>query len=428
VTCVGSNVLYHNNGDGTFRAVTSEANADCPLWSTGAAFGDFDRDGDLDLFVANYVDFDPKSAPTCGDPHTGQRSYCGPSSFGPLPDVLFENNGDGTFSDVSTTAGVNLPDGRPRPESKGLGVQIADFDDDGWLDIFVANDQTPNFLFHNEGGLKFFEVGQAQGVALTGEGATTATMGIACGDYDGDGRLDLFTTNFYLEGSTLYHNVGRAGFRDVTAAAGLASSTRSVLGWGTAFLDIDNDGWLDLFATNGHVQRDPSGLIPYAMHAQVFRNTGRGNFADVSSQAGPYFMERWNGRGAAVGDIDNDGDTDIVVVHHHQPAAILRNDTQQGGYLSLRLIGVQSDRDALGTKVTFTLDESAVDLEHGRQLVRCVDVSGSYLSSGDARILVGLGAHEGAIRMEVRWNSGALQRRATSSRNSAMTLREELSR
>lgn len=426
VTCVGSNVLYHNNGDGTIRAVTSEAGVDCPLWSTGAAFGDFDRDGDLDLFVANYVDFDPKTAPSCGDPHTGQRSYCGPNSFGPLPDVLFENNGDGTFSDVSTAAGINLPDGGPRPESKGLGVQVADLDHDGWLDIFVANDQTPNFLFHNAGGLKFREVGMAQGVALTGEGATTATMGVACGDYDADGRLDLFTTNFYLEGSTLYRNLGQPGFRDVTATAGLAAITRGVLGWGTGFIDFDNDGWLDLFASNGHVQRDVAGVVPYAMPAQVFRNTGQGILADVSSQAGPYFIEHWNGRGAAFGDIDNDGDTDIVVVHHHQPAAILRNDTLgQGHYLRLKLIGLQSDRNALGAKVIVTFDGSEIDRVESKQLVRHVSVSGSYLSSSDARLLIGLGTDRSASRFEVRWNTGRLQYRFGSAPNREVVLREQ---
>jgi len=406
VTCFGSNVLYHNQGDGTFREVTGDANADCPLWSTGSAFGDFDRDGDLDLFVANYVDFDPKTAPRCGDPHTGQRGYCGPSSFGPLPDFLFANLGDGSFTDVNHTAGINMPDGTPRPESKGLGVQVFDFDDDGWLDIFVANDKTPSFLFHNLGGLSFREVGMTQGVALTGDGSATATMGIACGDYDRDGRTDLLTTNFYLEGATLFHNLGERGFRDETASAGLSAATRAVLGWGTAFGDFDNDGWLDLFAANGHVHHDRSGLEPYAMPAQLFRNSGHGTFTDLSRQAGPYFQTSWNGRGAAFGDIDNDGDTDIVVVHHHQAAAILRNDSPAtAAFLSLRLIGVRSDRNALGTRVAFSIKDS-VDEGPRRDFVRHVNVSGSYLSSNDPRVILGKATGSSLRQIEFRWNSG----------------------
>jgi hypothetical protein len=422
----GPNALYQNNGDGTFSLPQQPGEQATDLWSTGAVPGDFDRDGDLDLLVVNYLLFDYKNQPLCGDPRTGVASYCGPDSFAAPPSVMLSNRGDGTFDDVSRDAGITLPDGSARPAAKGLGAVAADFDDDGWLDIYVANDLEPNFLFLNRTqqsgrGMYFEESALIKGAATNVDGIAQDSMGVTCGDYDGDGRFDLLVTNFYLEGVTLYKNAGSAGFVEATRTVGLLGPTRAVLGWGTGLVDFDNDGWLDLFTANGHVQPNPDQGTTYAMPAQLFRNVSGTRFDEVTQSSGGYFQETWNGRGAAFGDIDNDGDADIVVVHHHQPIAILRNDSHiSNHWIRLTLAGRRSDRCSLGARIRLSPSQDAIDSspsessEHAvhpmarPSVVRTVSAAGSYLSSNDYRVLVGLGHHETAS-MQIEWPSGDVQ-------------------
>lgn len=440
LTSWGPNGFYHNNGDGTFGEPFSAGPESNEIWSTGAVPGDFDRDGNVDLLVVRYLDFDYRKVPLCGDPRTGERSYCGPDSFAPAPSMIWRNRGDGAFEDLSRSSGIAAADGSARPHAKGLGAIAADLDDDGWLDVFVANDMEPNFLFLNRSGgsgeLRFEELGVSQGVATSADGAIQDSMGVACGDFDGDGRLDLLVTNYYLEGVTFYRNLGPQGFVDATRAIGLLAPTRRVLGWGTGFFDFDNDGLLDLFTANGHVQPEPGPGVPYAMNAQVFQNVAGERFEEVSDGAGSYFHSQWNGRGAAFGDIDNDGKIDIIVVHHHQPMAILKNDTRsQNHWLRLNLLGRKSDRGAVGAKVTIIRrasggDESPVatndkaDQMKAWPLMRHVGAAGSYLSSNDRRVHVGLGTDSDASEIEVRWPSGEVQVVRGVQRDRELTLRE----
>jgi hypothetical protein len=429
LTYWGPNVLLHNRGDGTYELHSSRMESDT-AWSTGAVPGDFDRDGDLDLLVVRYLAFDYHNLPRCGDPRTGVASYCGPDSFDAAPSVLLRNDGAGSFEDESVSSGIVLPDGSARPQAKGLGAVAADLNDDGWLDIYVANDMEPNFLFLNEtaeaGSIRFGESGVARAVATSVDGAAQSSMGVACGDYDSDGRLDLLVTNYYLEGVTLYKNLGADGFVDTTRSAGLLTSTRRVLGWGTGFFDFDNDGDLDLFMTNGHVQSDPGVGVPYAMGAQLFLNQS-GVFQEISETAGDYFRAKWNGRGAAFGDIDNDGDSDVVVVHHHQPMAILRNDlVNPNRAVQLNLLGRLSDRAALGARVTEVVPTESAAARDGakmqvdgqgdtvgtatdRRLMRHVASAGSYLSGNDRRVYVGVGPNVDRVTVEVIWPSGRAQ-------------------
>ncbi|MFO0951932.1 MAG: VCBS repeat-containing protein [Isosphaeraceae bacterium] len=305
--------LFRNLGGGRFENVTARAGLEHGGWSSSCAFADLDGDGDPDLYVVRYLadTVDASGRPTVScNALPGQVGYCPPLAFRPEPDSLYRNNGDGTFTDVSREAGISATDGN------GLGLAVLDLDDDGKLDVFVANDKTPNRLYHNLGGLKFEEVGLEWGLAYNENGEAMAGMGVAAGDLDGDGRPDLVVTNFYEEGVTVYRNVAPGRFEIVTARARLRVPTRSKLGFGTGLLDLDNDGRLDLFITNGHVNDVRPVRMPYQMTPQVFWNEGGGRFADVSTTAGPYFQGEWLGRGAAFGDLDNDGDTDIVVTHN----------------------------------------------------------------------------------------------------------------
>jgi hypothetical protein len=407
LTYWGPNALLHNHGDGTYGWPDQPGRPATDAWSTGAVPGDFDRDGAIDLLVVNYLEFDPRNVPICGDPRTAVHSYCGPDSFAPTPSVLLRNLGDGSFEDVSRTAGIVLPDGSARPHAKGLGAVAGDFNGDGWLDIYVANDLEPNFLFLNRtadsgGVMRFEEAAVTQGAATSLDGVAQDSMGVASGDIDGDGRIDLLVTNFYLEGVTLYRNLGVQGFVDGTRAAGLLVPTRPVLGWGAGFFDFDNDGQLDLFTANGHVQSEPGPGISYAMPAQLFRNESGGRFREVLEGGGEYFDRVWNGRGAAFGDLDNDGDIDIVVVHHHQPMALLRNDAgNRNGWIRVTVVGKRSDRDAVGAHVRMIDPQSAV---------REVGAAGSYLSSNDIRLLFGLGTGSAPATIELRWPSGATRK------------------
>jgi hypothetical protein len=385
--------LYRNRGRGRFEDVTERAGLSSSAWSTSAAFADLDRDGDLDLYVANYVDFDPARAPYCAAPD-GKRDYCGPEEFPAQADRLYRNNGDGTFTDVSKLSGIDLPDGR------GLGVLIADLTGDAQLDIFVANDGTPCWLFENKGNLCFQEVGLASGVALDGDGRALAGMGVARGDLDGDGRLDLVVTNYIGRSTVAFRNLGNGRYQDVSGTLGLTAATRDVLGFGLTLTDFDGDGRLDLLQANGHVLDRVRSGVPFAMRPTLLRNEG-GRFPDVASAAGPWFSKRMIGRGLAVGDVEGDGRPDAVVNVLDGPAALLRN-TSAGRFLTLELVGRPPfHTSAIGAKVKAHLA--------GRTLAHEVVAGGSYLSASDRRVYLGLGAERRVDRLEITWPSGRVE-------------------
>ncbi len=381
--------LYRNEGEGRFRDVTEKAGLTSALWSTSAAFADLDRDGDLDLYVANYLDYQPEIAPFCAAPD-GRRDYCGPEDFLAQPDRLYRNNGDGTFTDVSPSSGIALDNGR------GLGVLIADLCGDSQLDIYVANDGTPCWLFENRGGLRFEEVALKTGVALDGQGQALAAMGVAQGDLDGDGRPDLVVSNFFDRSTILFQKQGNPLFLDASTSWGLPALTRAVLGFGLVLEDFDGDGRLDLLQANGHVL-DRSRLgVPFAMKANLFKNKNN-KFADVSAEAGPWFGRPVLGRGVVVGDLDRDGRPDAVVNALDAPAAILRNVSAGGHWLALDLVPHRL-RSPIGARVRMKVG--------GRAIVRDVASGGSYLSSSDRRLYFGLGDATRAEEVEVTWPSG----------------------
>jgi len=396
VTTFGRNILYHNNGDGTFTDVTDRAGVAGGGWSTSAAFLDYDRDGRLDLFVARYVNFDFEHNVTCGDPVRRLRAYCHPDVYDGVPSLLYHNNGDGTFTEVSKSAGIAAHVG------KSLGVVAADFDGDGWIDIFVANDSMRNFLFHNRGDGSFEEIGLAAGVALDEAGRPHAGMGTAAGDYDGDGRLDLIVTNLDREHNELYHNWGK-GFSEASYQTGFAAPSLPFVGWGTEFFDYDNDGNLDVLIVNGHVIDNIDrfrGNSAYRQRKLLFENIG-GRFREVAAQHGAALLAPTVSRGAAFGDYDNDGYVDVVVQNLGGSPQLLRN---QGGnrnhWLSLSLEGTKSPRDPIGARVSCTVG--------GRVLTRYLAGGGSYLSSSDHRIHLGLGKEDHAERIEIQWPSGTV--------------------
>jgi tetratricopeptide (TPR) repeat protein len=410
VTGLGQTVLYRNNGDGSFTDVTARSGVQSAFWTTAAGFGDLDGDGDLDLVAVTYVAADPASAHSCPDA-TGKPIHCPPGQFNPQPDLLFRNNGDGTFTDVSKDAGLDVPGG------DGLGLAIADLDDDGRLDLFVANDAAPNFLFRNRGGLRFEEVGTSAGVAYDRTGRATASMGVVAEDLDGDGQIDLFHTNFINEGSTLLHNLGGGQFLDATVNAGLAAPSRPVTGFGTAALDVDNDGLLDLFAANGHVDDRPWIAHPMAQLQHLYRARAPGRYEPAGPGAAPYFTRPAVGRGAAAGDLDNDGRVDLVVIHRDQPLALLRNVTPGGHWVGLRLIGSRSSRTPVGARVTCQAG--------GRSAVRWLTSGTSYLAANDPRLWFGLGTALTIDRLEVRWPSGLVQTWAHLRADRILEIREE---
>jgi tetratricopeptide (TPR) repeat protein len=386
--------LYHNRGDGTFEDVTER----CGLgggrdWPTSAAFGDLDGDGDLDLYVCHYLAWDADAPNPCWDERKKRYSYCSPQYFSPLPDHLFRND-RGRFVDVTAEAGIIDRDGR------GLGVVINDLDGDGRPDIYVANDQTANFLFRNLGGMRFEEVGHASSAASNGEGAYQASMGIACGDPDGDGRPDLAVTNFFNEYTTLYLNRGGGVFADATARAGLSVATRHRLGFGVAFLDVNNDSSLDLASANGHVD-DFRPEVPYQMPAQLMLGVSGGKFVDATEAAGNPWTVNRVARGLAIGDLDNDGRIDLLITSHDTPLAYFHNRTKGGHWLILGLEG-KVCRDAVGARVVVTAD--------GRRLTTWRVGGGSYQSSSDPRLHLGLGNVGRVEGIEVTWPSGRTDR------------------
>jgi tetratricopeptide (TPR) repeat protein len=409
VTGLNQTVLYRNRGNGTFEDVTSRAGVFSSRWTTAAGFADLDGDGDLDLVVITYVEADPEAAAECRD-SAGRLIHCQPERFPAQLDQLFRNNGDGTFTDISRDAGIELPDG------KGLGLAIADFDGDGRLDIFVANDGTPNFLFRNCGHLRFEEVGLAAGIAYDDTGKPTASMGVVAEDLNGDGRIDLFHTNFINQTNTLRWNLGDGQFAVGTLAANLAAASRSKTGFGAVALDAENDGTLDLFVANGHTDDQPWINIPMAQNPQLFLRREGGRFELAGSEASPYFARELVGRGVAAGDLDNDGKLDLVVVHRDRPAAVLHNRTRGGHFLGLRLHGTRSGNSPVGARV--------VCRAGGRVAVRWLTSGTSYLSSSDPRLWFGLGSAVKADRLEVHWPSGTQQAWSDVTADRILDLRE----
>jgi hypothetical protein len=396
LTAVGPNALYHNNAGKGFSDVTRAAGvAGGDIFSASCAFTDVDRDGDVDLFVVNYVDARVGNNVFCGDTSRKFRIYCHPLTFMPHHNVLYRNNGNGTFTDVSKEAGILDRRGN------GLGVVAGDYDDDGWPDVFVANDSTPNFLFHNEQGRGFREVALVSGVSVASDGNPRAGMGTDFGDYDNDGDLDLFVTNHELEAHTLFRNLGKALFEDATFPSGVGSATLPYVGFGAVFFDADNDADLDLGIVNGHVMNSPGHVRPGATEAQrklLLRNTS-GRFTDVGRQAGPGFSVDKVGRALAAADIDNDGDLDLLVVNNGGPVDLLRNEGGSGNNaIVIRLIGTTSNRDAIGARVKVTAG--------GVTQIREVKAGSSYLSQNDLRVHVGVGKAMQIDRVEVRWPNG----------------------
>ena len=413
VTCLGPNHLLKNNGNGTFTDVTEKSKTGDPRWSTGAAFVDYDNDGKLDLFVANYVDFDVNNLPEFGKGRLCQFKgipvQCGPRGLKGAGDTLYHNNGDGTFTDVSKKAGVSDPDGY-----YGLGVICSDFDGDGRVDIFVANDSTPNFLYHNNGDGTFKEIGFISGTALSADGSEQGSMGVALGDYDHDGRLDLFVTNFDDDYNTLYHNDGNGSFTDVSYAAKVAAVSLPYVGWGTWFFDYDNDGWPDLMVINGHVYPQ---LPTYRQRNFVHHNNRDGTFTEVAGQLGAPFAEKHSGRGAAFGDLDNDGDVDVVINNLDGAPEVLRNDGgNANNSVLIKTIGVKSNRDGIGARIKVV----------SGNLTQIGEVysGGSYISQNDMRVPFGLEQRTKVDLIEVQWPSGTVDKISNVAVNRIITIKE----
>ena len=415
VTCLGSNHLFRNNGNGTFTDVTRTAGVDDTRWSTGAAFVDYDNDGRLDLFVANYVDYDLNNLPEFGKDKTCQYKgiavQCGPRGMRGAGDSLFHNNGDGTFTDVSKKAGVSDPNGY-----FGMGVICSDFDDDGWVDIYVADDSTPNLLYHNNGDGTFKEIGFVSGTALSADGSEQGSMGVTVGDYDHDGRFDIFITNFVDDYNTLYHNDGRNAFTDVSYKANVAAVSMPSVGWGTRFFDYDNDGWVDLFVANGHVYPQ---LQHYRQRKLLHHNNRDGTFTEVAAQFGAPLMQERAGRGVAFADLDNDGDVDLVINDLDGPPQLLRNDGgNANNFVLIRTIGVKSNRDGIGAKVK-VVSGNLTQIDEVRS-------GASYISHNDLRLHFGLEKRTKIDLIEVHWPSGMVDKIANVNANKLLTVKEGL--
>ena len=395
----GRCILFHNNGNGTFTDVTDRAGVgNIRKWGSSAAWFDYDNDGLLDLVIANYVDWSPEQNFWCGDKGPGLRSYCHPDVYRGQPPTLYHNNGDGTFSDVSKRSGVGIRPGN------GLGVVTFDYDNDGWQDIFITNDQMPNFLFHNNRDGTFREIGYSAGVAVGIDGQFEAGMGTDAADTTGSGRSDLIVTHLDQQLARLYQNVGEGYFEDATFRSKISYATFHLSGFGTRFMDYDNDGARDLFMANGHVldniQRYHAETT-YAEPKLMFRNVGHGIFENVSDQLGPDFLLPRVSRGAAIGDFDNDGDLDIIISNNGQAPQLLRNDGGNANHwFQLLLIGTRSNRDAVGARVKVTAGDLVLyDEKKGGM---------SYQSAQDPRLHFGLGQHPTVEEVEIKWPSGEL--------------------
>lgn len=399
ITNLGANILYRNRGDGTFEDVTKKAGADDPRWSTCAAFVDYDRDGDLDLFIANYVDFESDPDRECYA-NSSARDFCGPDAYNPVPDRLLRNRGDGTFEDVTVAAGIHKEYGA------GFGVVASDLNQDGLIDIYVANDGDPNQLWINNGKGGFVNEALWAGAAINAEGKAEASMGLDAGDYDGDGDDDIFITHIMEETNTLFVNDGAGLFEDRTSAARLSSISLGKTGFGTGWFDFDNDGWLDLLILNGAVRalaaRARAGdAYPLGQANHLLRNTGKKTFEVVSARAGPTFALLDVSRGAAFGDVDNDGDMDVLVANNNGPTRLLLNAVgNRNHWLGLRLMLQDAPREALGARVEVVLGS-------GRSLWRRVQSDGSFCSARDSRVLVGLDQETTVKAINVTWPGGS---------------------
>jgi enediyne biosynthesis protein E4 len=399
VTGYGGNILYHNNGDGTFTDVTEKAGVKGGEWSASAGFFDYDNDGKLDLFVTRYVDWTFKTNRYCGEkPPNGVRAYCHPDNYDGLTNILYHNNGDGTFTDLSEKAGI------ANPRGKGLGVSFADYDGDGFTDVFVANDSVQCFLYHNNRNGTFSEVGLLAGVGYNEDGKTFAGMGIDFSDYDNDGLPDIVVTDLSNERYMLFRNDGTGTFRDVTNSSGIGSATLAFSGWSTHLFDYDNDGWKDLFVAQSHVMdtiEKTSPNLRYLEPPLLLRNVS-GHFARVI--AGEAFQRDWAGRGAAFGDIDNDGDIDLVVNNLGQKAYILRNDGgNRNNWIGIQTVGTKSNRDGIGARIK-------VVSASGMTQYFTVNTAVGYLSASDKRVIAGLGKDASAKLIEIHWPSGIVQK------------------
>ena len=410
VTYFGKNVLYHNNGDGTFTDVSEKAGVAGTKthWGTGCAFVDYDRDGKLDLFVANYIDLDLKTAPV---PESGPCLYkavmvaCGPPGLNGDSNILYHNNGDGTFADVSDSAGIKKVNG-----TYGLGVLAGDFDNDGWPDIYVANDSTQSLMYRNQKNGKFVDVGLESGCVLSADGKPQAGMGVAAADYDLDGNLDILKTNFAGDTPSLYRNQGNWAFEDATFQAGLGLHTQ-YLGWGCGWFDFDNDGWPDILICNGHVYPEVEQLTTEAGYPQkklLYRNTHNGRFREVTQYGGPGITVPNASRGCAFGDFDNDGDVDFVVNTVNGMPQLVRCDSKlERNWIKVKCIGTKSNRSAIGARIKCVTKPP--DEEKPHQQIDEVRSGGSYISQSDLRIHFGLGKAEKVELLEVRWPSGGVE-------------------
>jgi hypothetical protein len=420
VTYWGANHLYRNKTGKAFEDVTARAGLtqSRTRYNTGCAFTDIDRDGHLDLFVANYLKFDPATTPKPGaNPYCFYRGIpvnCGPKGLPFDRNILYRNNGDGTFTDISDQSGVAEPEGH-----YSLSVLTGDFNEDGLPDIYVACDQTPSLLYINKGKGKFEEEALLRGVAFDGNGKAMSGMGVDTADYAGDGHASIFRTNFSDEFETLYRNRGEGNFDDVTLDAGLGHNTRYV-GWGTGFFDFNNDGWKDLFLVNGHAfpEVDRLGIdIHYKDRAILYENEKNAKFRDISEQAGPALKEKHSSRGAAFGDVDNDGSIEIAVNNQNEPPSLLKQGTNPPGHwVILKLMGTRSNRSAIGAKVKLTANGHA---QYGE-----VRSGGSYLSQNDLRLHFGLAAATAVERIEITWPSGIKQELKNQHSNQIITIRE----
>jgi enediyne biosynthesis protein E4 len=409
ITYFGKNVLYRNNGNGTFTDVTAKAGVatDGKRWNTGCAFVDYDRDGKLDLFVANYIDMDLATAPV---PESGPCLYkgvmvaCGPPGMNGGKNILFHNNGDGTFADVSEASGITNANG-----TYGLGVLTADLDNDGWPDIYVADDSTASALYQNLKNGKFQDIAIDAGCALSADGRPQAGMGISAGDYDLDGNLDLVKTNFAGDTPSLYHNLGGATFEDATFPAGLGRHTQ-YLSWGVGFFDFDNDGWPDILICNGHVYPEVEQLRTEAGYAQrklLYHNMHNSHFADVSEEAGPGISEPSASRGCAFGDFDNDGDIDFVINCVNDVPRLVRCDsTLKHNWIKVRTIGTKSNRSGIGARLRCVAQIPGETKPHSQ--IDEVRSGGGYFSQSDLRVHFGIGKAEKVDLLEIKWPSGAV--------------------
>ncbi|MEO2016838.1 MAG: CRTAC1 family protein [Fuerstiella sp.] len=409
ITGYGGLQLYRNRGDSTFEQVAVPAGLNNESWSSSAAWGDVDGDGDLDLYLAHYVQWSFDDDVYCPASKPGLREICPPKTYEPLPDVYYSNNSDGTFSDDSDGIGL-------RDDGKGLGVLIGDFDNDGDVDIYVANDTTANFLYRNDGAGHLEDFSMLSATALSDKGVAEGSMGVELADFNLDGRPDLWVANYERESIGLYRNEGNCSFQYVSQSAGITAVDSLYVGWGTAFLDFDRDGDQDVVVSNGHVVRYPENA-PLRQKPLLFENQAGTRFVNVAPAVGKYFTEPHMGRGVARGDIDEDGDVDLVISHINEPVSLLSNDsTDKNNWLSLRLIGTKSNRSAIGSRITLRTAAGAQ--------IRQINGGTSYASTNDPRVYFGLAKADSVESIEISWPAGAVESLFNVSANQVITLIE----